>query len=372
MARRSLVSVIEERKNMTTNSFMQARQLKSILGCLSSKKTSTAHRLHQPSVDEDLLISGINPFLTDAELKIAPSRAIRRMVDKTQVLTDPRNLHIRKRITHCGEVTSIASIMAAILGLNTDLVKAIALGHDMGHTPFGHDGEHFLQEISNKKFYHEIMAVVIAQHIERDGKGLNLTREVLRAFIRDACSDEECGNMSLSEEGNLITWADRFAYVTGDYNDILRIGYRVPSRLEQMMNELGKNQRERVNRLITSLCTESADAGKVSFLETPIALMFREIKDEMYKIYKVLNSSNSEEILTRIYGFLEKLSLGVPSGLVLALMTDKDVLYLANQTVLDYSTFTGTTVYELLPTLQKKNIPWLEPDLSWQGYEEPA
>lgn len=333
-------------------------------GCLSAKKTSTARRRFSEDDDEDLLVPGIDPFLIDSQMKIAPCRAVRRMLDKTQVLTAPNNLHIRKRITHVGEVTSIASFMAVILGLNGELARAIALAHDIGHPPFGHDGEAFLQKASGRRFLHEVFGVVIAQHIERCGKGLNLTKEVLLGIMRSAWPMPSQA-VPLSEEAKVVMWADRFAYVTGDYNDIMRVGYPVPDELVRLMENLGENQRARVNELVTALCFESAAKGKVSFGDTETALSFLRAKDLLYEIYPLLNAFNSHAILGRVYEFVGKIFPGIDQALIISLMTDHDVVFLVSQPVLDFSHFHQVTVAEMIPLLREKEIKWWEPDLGW-------
>jgi len=336
-------------------------------GCLEAKRTRTARRRFTD--DEDLLVPGIDPFLIDSELKIAPSKAVRRMLDKTQVLTNPRNLHIRKRITHAGEVTSAASFIAALLGLNVELARAIALGHDIGHPPFGHDGEAFLNTlVPNRAFKHEIMGVVIAQHIERGGKGLNLTHEVLSGFVRDAWPKVVGEKIPpMSEEAKVVMWADRFAYVTGDYNDMERIGYQKRAELDELMQSFGMNQRERVNKLITALVGESARMGGVAFYGSQMAEAFCRAKNLMYEAYPLLNASNADSILSKIYEFLQKIlkGQGVDPALAFALMTDNDVMFLASQPILDYSCFAQVTVAELLPHLANREIKWWDPDLKW-------
>lgn len=340
------------------------RELLEVKDCLAAKKITTAHRRHPTEEDEDLLVPGLDPFLIDSQMKIAPCRAVRRMLDKTQVLTAPNNLHIRKRITHVGEVTSIASFVAAILGLNGELARAIALAHDIGHPPFGHDGEQFLQRASGKKFLHEVFEVVIAQHIERRGKGLNLTKEVLLGIMRDAWPMPSQA-VALSEEAKVVMWADRFAYVTGDYNDVTRMRYLVPDELVQLMLSLGGNQRARVNTLIAALCWESAAKGEVSFGETETASVFLKAKDLMYQIYPLLNTFNAGAILSHVYEFVGKIFPRIDQTLVVALMTDHDVVFLASQPVLDFSHFQQVTVAEMIPLLREKEIRWWEPDLDW-------
>jgi putative nucleotidyltransferase with HDIG domain len=341
------------------------KEMRDVRGCLSPHKTTTARRRYGQEEDEDLLAPFVDPFVIDSELKIAPSRAVRRMVSKTQVMTGLGNFHVRQRITHCGEVTSAAVFMASILGLNTELTRAIALAHDIGHAPFGHDGEKFLQEASGKNFNHEVFGVTIAQHIERRGKGLNLTKEVLCGIIRDAWP-RSSDAVRMSEEAKLVAWADRFAYVTGDFNDIvLRVKYPVPNELSYAMGQLGPNQRAAMNQLIAALCFESAAKGEVSFGDTETAELFMKTKEMLYKIYPLLNASNSSSVLERVYAFVSRVFPGIDATLVVALMADSDVLFLASQPVLDFYHFQQTTVAEMIPFLMGEEIKWWEPDLSW-------
>jgi dGTP triphosphohydrolase len=333
-------------------------------GCLRRKRTTTARRRYDN--DEDSFVQGVNPYLVDAELKVASSKAVRRLGDKTQVVTSPDNEHIRTRITHAGEVTAISTFISEILGTNTEMARAVALGHDIGHTPFGHDGEAFINEVSGGKiFRHEIFGVVIAQHIERDGAGLNLTHEVLSAIIRDAWPEGDPRNEQLSQEAQVVAWGDRIAYLTADYNDMRRIGYPVDNELVEHMNLLGGNQRERVRSLVMALVRESAEAGTVSFSSSPVAQDFAQIRRLMYRHYPVLNASNSHEILERVYKFVKRTFPEIDPALVIALMTDRDIMFLASQPVLDYSRFAQITVAELIPLLRRKEIRWWEIDLDW-------
>lgn len=339
------------------------KRLEKTYGCLACLKTRTATRRHQ--IDEDILVTGIDPFLIDAEIKISSSKAVRRLLDKTQVITDPHNFHIRKRITHCGEVAAIASFIAATLGLNIELARAIARGHDIGHPPFGHEGEKFLNDNNARKhtFNHETFGVVIARHIERNGSGLNLTKEVLCGIMRNKWPKKI--RRALSEEAKAVMWADRFAYVTGDYNDFARISYPVSQELSAMMEQLGNGQRERVYTLITALCEESAEKEKVSFAYSDTAKLFNRIKACMYKIYPFLHPSNSKSILKRIFEFAKKKLPDIDPVLTVALMTDADALFLAGKPILHYPDLAQTTVAELLPLLRKREIRWWEPDLEW-------
>ena len=146
----------------------------SLRGCLSSLKTTESRRRRVPEEDEDPLTVA-NRFVSD-EAKLLSSKAYRVLGDKTQVFTFPKTPLIRTRKTHVMEVAACSAITSELLGLNTDLVRAAAIGHDIGHVPFGHQGEAWMAKAMGRPgFCHEIMGPVIAQKVERKGTGLNLT-----------------------------------------------------------------------------------------------------------------------------------------------------------------------------------------------------
>ncbi len=344
----------------------QIQALENIWGCLSSLRTEKGRRLHPQEEDSDVITPRLNQFRLDLEPKLSMSQGVQRMAAKTQVMTNQFNLHIRTRITHSSEVIAGSSLAAEILGLNIELSKAIALGHDMGHPPFGHDGEDFLKETTHKPFCHEVMSVVIAQHIERKGKGLNLTHETLRGFIRHSRCNNACNGTKLSPEGELVAHEDRINYTVSDYEDLTeRLHYPVPAELRKLMEDLGHDRCERFYVLTTALCIESAEVGAVSFSKSDTAQKFREIMEIMDPIYKILNASNTDDVLMRIFEFLSYHPSHVDPGLLLALMTDTDVLNLADCPVLDFSALQRTTVNEIIPSLENRIINYCDADLNW-------
>ena len=150
--------------------------------------------------------------------RILHSNSFRRLKHKTQVYIAPMGDHYRTRMTHTLEVAQIGRTMARALRLNEDLVEAIALGHDLGHTPFGHVGEQALQEITGH-FEHNEQSVRIVDKLERDGRGLNLTVQVKDGILN------HCGKLKASTlEGSLIKYADRIAYLCHDYEDAETMG----------------------------------------------------------------------------------------------------------------------------------------------------
>ena len=241
-------------------------ELEKILGCLAHKKTpnSAARRRKPAESDEDLwILHHGNDYSIDAFGKILVSKAFRRLDSKTQVLTaNIINPHVRKRNSHTSEVVNAATIIARILGLNEDLCLAIALGHDIGHAPFGHLGENFISKITAKNFRHEIFGVVIAQHIERQGKGLNLTHQVLEGIRNHARGLNDLSRKeSVSEEANVVMYADKIAYILADINDIFErtriLDYGKFPEIFDLALMCGKNQRERMAFYLKGLSQES-------------------------------------------------------------------------------------------------------------------
>ncbi|HEX8931769.1 MAG TPA: HD domain-containing protein, partial [Patescibacteria group bacterium] len=163
------------------------------------------------------------------------------MSDKTQVFTFPNTL-VRNRQKHTFEVAACAMVLAEILGLNTSLTAAAAYGHDIGHVPFGHQGESWMKKAMNRpELCHEIIGVVIAQKIERKGQGLNLTKHTLEAMMGHSGS---MSKKSMSQEAWVLRYADKFAYIFHDINDIMgRMKYQAPRELLDLANEFGSNQR---------------------------------------------------------------------------------------------------------------------------------
>jgi len=350
-------------------------ELEKYSGCLARKKTpnSAAQRREPSALDEDLWILHYgNDYSIDAFGKILVSKAFRRLDSKTQVLTANINPHVRKRNSHTSEVVNAATIIARILGLNEDLCLAIALGHDIGHAPFGHLGEDFISEITGKNFRHEVFGVVIAQHIERQGKGLNLTHQVLEGIKEHA---RGLGNLSpkesVSEEANVVMYADKIAYVLADINDIFErtriLDYRKFPRIHKLAYRCGENQRERMAFCIKGLCQESAEKECVSFETSEAAKIFSELKDNMYKVYGLVNLQNSAEVLGKIYSFLSETKLigNVEPALVLALMTDVEVIYLYGKDCISGRDFYDCSVAEIIEHLNGKNIDFSNPDLDW-------
>jgi dGTPase len=202
------------------------------------------------------------PFQRDRD-RIVHTKAFRRLMHKTQVFVDPAGDHYRTRLTHTLETTGISRGVARALRLNEDLVEAIGLGHDLGHTPFGHAGEEALdealQERFGRRFHHNEHSLRVVDVLERDGRGLNLTAEV-----RDGIVNHTGPNEPDTLEGKIVRLVDRVAYINHDIDDAVRAGLLDPAELPTDEIELlGPTGSKRVDALVHDLVETSAREGDI-------------------------------------------------------------------------------------------------------------
>ena len=185
------------------------------------------------------------PFQRDVD-RIVYSKAFRRLKHKTQVFLQPEGDHYRTRMTHTLEVSRIARTIARALALNEDLTEAAALGHDLGHTPFGHAGERALDQLMPGGFAHYRQSVRVVERLEKNGEGLNLTWEV-----RDGILCHTKGQSAATLEGQLIRLADHIAYINHDIEDALRGGIIYPMDIPlEISRVLGFTHRARIDTLV--------------------------------------------------------------------------------------------------------------------------
>jgi len=285
------------------------------------------------------------------------------MGGKNQVASSPLTPYIRDRATHVAEVMAHATRIAEHLGLNTHLSLSIAAGHDIGHVPFGHQGEHYLAKKMDRSFTHEVMGVVVAQHIERRGEGLNLTHETLDGMYRHSGNN---ASSDMTPEAWVVRYADKIAYLFADYNDFRRLRWKCSSELDDIMDWFGRNQRDRTFRTMVALCEESSTVGKVSFSASEPARMFDTMRKLMYEEYSYVVEQDVGRILDPIYDFLERSAL-VPPWIGIALLTDSEVCQLAcDRRMLNSKTIMDTGLGEIIetyPTLASVDV--LDLDLDW-------
>ena len=185
--------------------------------------------------------------------RIIHSNAFRRLKHKTQVFLSPEGDHYRTRLTHTLEVTQIARTIAVALRLNENLTEAIALGHDLGHTPFGHAGERALNELYPGGFTHYEQSVRVCRCLEKDGRGLNLTKEVLNGIERHTG-----GEPAMTLEGRIVRLADRIAYVNHDIEDSIHAGVMSETDIPAALRKtLGPSKSRRINTLVRSAIENS-------------------------------------------------------------------------------------------------------------------
>ncbi len=198
--------------------------------------------------------------------RIVHSKSFRRLKHKTQVFLAPRGDHYRTRITHVLEVSQIARTAARALRLNEDLTEAIALGHDLGHTPFGHAGEALLREIHPGGFDHYKQSLRVVDFLEKNGKGLNLTYEVRNGIIKHSKGKGEIIPSDPKEkaetlEGQLVRISDIIAYVNHDLDDALRAGVIGKSDIPKDITSLfGDTHAKRIDKMVTDLIFNTVDA----------------------------------------------------------------------------------------------------------------
>jgi dGTPase len=202
------------------------------------------------------------PFQRDRD-RIVHTKAFRRLMHKTQVFVDPAGDHYRTRLTHTLETTGISRGVARALRLNEDLVEAIGLGHDLGHTPFGHAGEEaldkLLQERFGRGFHHNEHSLRVVDVLERDGRGLNLTEEV-----RDGILNHTGPNEPDTLEGRIVRLVDRMAYINHDIDDAVRAGVLDPAELPgDEIELLGPTGSRRIDALVHDLVENSAHEGDI-------------------------------------------------------------------------------------------------------------
>ena len=323
---------------------------------------------------EDYRVIIENPFLEDL-VRIFHSKSFRRLTDKTQVITAPKNSYVRSRATHTLEVMGVATTISEKLGLNTSLCQAIAAAHDIGHAPYGHLGEEVLSEILGKPFLHNIAGVVVAQKIERmDGKGLNLSYETLEGIIYHSRTGkiELKTTVGVPEEYSVVMFSDKIAYTFSDINDAIRYGYLDENRLPDFILELGENQERRNYCVIESLIEESIRKNKVEFKEGLIKERFEKTREFMLnEVYLKMNHDIKRTILKKAYEFFENEPnfSEIDPFAAITLLTDKDANQLGyiicEAGRITYDDIHGLGILDSVSKLKGKDIDFTNPDISW-------
>ena len=238
--------------------------------------------------------------------RIIHSQSFRRLMYKTQVFLAPAGDHYRTRLTHTLEVTQIARTIARALALNEDLTEAIALGHDLGHTPFGHAGELVMTKCYSPDFSHNMQGVRVVEKLENDGKGLNLTVEV-----RDGIAGHSGPIPPKTLEGAIVRIADRIAYINHDIDDAIRAGILKADELpRELCDILGTTHTERINTMVSSVVRESFDRPQIA-MESEVGEATDRLRDFLFaRVYRDSAAKSEEykakEMLTQLFVYFEE------------------------------------------------------------------
>jgi dGTPase len=250
----------------------QERSILSPFGTLSSdSKGRSAHEERCP----------IRPAFQNDRDRIIHSKSFRRLKDKTQVFLAATGDHYRTRLTHTLEVSQIGRTISKALRLNEDLTEAIALGHDLGHTPFGHGGEDTLNQIVPGGFSHAEQSLRVVDRLEKDGKGLNLTFEVRDGIVkhskgRGEILPEDREEMASTLEGQVVRIADIIAYINHDIDDAIRGGVIAQGDIPRdCLEDLGDSHSKRINTMVKDILQETlrVDDGRLHLTDKVLSAM---------------------------------------------------------------------------------------------------
>ncbi len=263
--------------------------------------------------------------------RIVHSKAFRRLMHKTQVFLQPEGDHYRTRMTHTLEVARISRTITRALGLNEDLAEAIAMGHDLGHTPFGHAGEAALSECIGKPFRHNEQSLRIVDVLEKNGAGLNLTHEVRLGILGHTGP-----YIPETLEGQIVRRADRIAYVNHDIDDAVRAGILSNADIPESVScVLGETHRERINTLVCDMIRVSAEAGEIA-LSPVVEKALDDLRTFMFeRVYRNPAAKGQEKkakaMLQRLYEYYIRSPEAMPEDFLPQLSFDG-----MERTVCDY------------------------------------
>ena len=235
--------------------------------------------------------------------RIVHSKSFRRLMHKTQVFLQPEGDHYRTRMTHTIEVARIARTITRALGLNEDLSEAIAMGHDLGHTPFGHAGESALNQLMPGGFQHNVQSLRVVDTLENDGNGLNLTYEVRMGILGHTGS-----RIPETLEGQIVRRSDQIAYVNHDIDDAIRAGILTNDDIPNCITDvLGHTHSTRINTLVCDMVTTSREAGQI-LLSPTVEQALKELRAFMFEnVYRNPvakgEESKAKEMLTRLFEY---------------------------------------------------------------------
>lgn len=254
---------------MTIREQLELREIEYLSPYAALSKDSAGRKVEEPECD-------IRPVFQRDRDRILHCKAFRRLKQKTQVFLLPKGDHYRTRLTHTLEVSQNARTIAKALRLNEDLVEAIALGHDLGHTPFGHAGERALNQVCPEGFKHHEQSVRVVEILEKQGRGLNLTWEV-----RDGILNHKSSGVPHTLEGQIVRLSDKIAYINHDIDDAIRGGILMEEDIpKEFADVLGTSTRIRLDTMIHDVITNS--------MEQPAICMSEQVRNAAVGLRKFL------------------------------------------------------------------------------------
>lgn len=265
------------------------------------------------------------PFQRDRD-RIIHCKTFRRLTHKTQVFLSPTGDHYRTRLTHALEVSQIARTIGVALHLNEHLIEAIALGHDLGHTPFGHAGESVLNDLYPGGFHHYEQSLRVVDYLENKGRGLNLTHEVRDGIVRHSKGLKEILPSDLSPlpgslEGQVVRVSDILAYINHDLDDAIRAGIlEIKGELKDILQALGEKNSKRISNMVNDLVTRSNETGGQILTISPLMLeaisalrLF--LYENVYRTSRVHDDfKKAMKILRELYEYFMEEDIKLPSG----------------------------------------------------------
>lgn len=249
----------------------------------SFSDSSLGRDREEPSCD-------IRPIYQRDRDRILHCKAFRRLKQKTQVFLAPEGDHYRTRLTHTLEVSQNARTLARALRLNEDLTEAISLGHDLGHTPFGHAGERALNRVCSLGFEHHIQSIRTVERLEKHGRGLNLTEEV-----RDGIKNHQTAGLPATLEGKIVRLSDKIAYINHDIDDAIRGQIIKEEEIPEEYTEiLGHSSRERLDTLIHDIILNSEEKNDI-IMSPPVEKAMLELRKFMFRSVYTNPKAKSQE-----------------------------------------------------------------------------
>lgn len=281
---------------MTIREQMEQRELEYLSPYAAKSRESKGREKEEPQCD-------IRPVFQRDRDRILHCKSFRRLKQKTQVFLLPKGDHYRTRLTHTLEVSQNARTIAKALRLNEDLVEAISLGHDLGHTPFGHAGEKVLNEVSGQGFSHNEQSLRVVGCLEKQGRGLNLTAEV-----RDGILNHKTSGRPATLEGQIVRLSDKIAYINHDIDDAIRGGILreedIPSEFREI---LGSSTKQRLDTMVHNVIINSMDQPVIQMSEE-VARATGGLRRFMFENVYMNHAAKSEEdkamdLIRRLYEY---------------------------------------------------------------------